>query len=416
MRLVHYFIILAALILSLGAILLIVTYSTHPTLFCVAEGLIVLTLILLVIFYRRTLHPLDIIIGGMELLREQDMSTRLAHTGQADTDVIVDTFNNMQQRLRDEHLRLSEQNMFLDLLIKASPMGVVECDIDGNITNTNPAAQRMMTAEVRHQLDVLPVGQSATIRLSDSQIYHITHPTFLDRGHQHPFYLITPLTDEVMDAERAAYGRVIRMIAHEVNNHVASIDGTLGVINTADIDPQAQEAIDACRERTQQMAEFVTRFASVVKMPQPDTLLCDLGEELQATMPTVRALCHHHHIHLDVDISDAATPVNIDTILFSQAITNIVKNAIESIESLGTNHQGHVWIHQEGRTITIADNGRGIDAETARHLFTPFFSTKPDGQGIGLLIVREVLTRHHCHFTLTTDADSITRFVINLPS
>ena len=76
----------------------------------------------------------------------------------------------------------------------------------------------------------------------------------------------------------------------------------------------------------------------------------------------------------------------------------------------------HTREGQGGGSLVITDNGRGISPEAAQHLFTPFFSTKPQGQGIGLLLIRDILTAHGCTFTLQTDpADHLTRFTILFP-
>ena len=75
-----------------------------------------------------------------------------------------------------------------------------------------------------------------------------------------------------------------------------------------------------------------------------------------------------------------------------------------------------VQVDPSAKTITITDNGRGISPEAAQHLFTPFYSTKPQGQGIGLLLIRDILTSHGCTFSLLTDpTDYLTRFTINFP-
>jgi nitrogen-specific signal transduction histidine kinase len=68
-------------------------------------------------------------------------------------------------------------------------------------------------------------------------------------------------------------------------------------------------------------------------------------------------------------------------------------------------------------TLTITDNGHGIPESISKNLFTPFFSTKPQGQGLGLLLIRDILTSHHCTFNLLTDSeDHLTRFTIQFPS
>ena len=86
-----------------------------------------------------------------------------------------------------------------------------------------------------------------------------------------------------------------------------------------------------------------------------------------------------------------------------------MKNAVESIKEKG----GHVVITTVPTQLTITDNGRGISPEVAQNLFTPFYSTKPQGQGLGLLLIRDILTAHGCTFSLLTDPnDQLTRFTI----
>ena len=393
MKITYYFLLLSLLIVGLFALLMRLTFNVHPTIFYVAEGMLVVVLIFLVVFYRKVIRPI------------------VAPSGQKETDEIVKTFNALITRLRNEHLRLDEQNSFLNLLIDASPMGVILCDLSGNVKSMNPAAQKMLTPAISEAMKTLPLGEDTTLRLSNSQIYHLSHLSFLDRGYQHPFFLIESLTSEVMKAEKVAYEKVIRMIAHEVNNNVAGIVSTLDLIGEELHSDTSKEALDASRERTQKMAEFVTRFANVVKIPEPQLTLCDLSEEVEACHSFLEGLCQTHHIHLTFHLTDEAIPVHLDTTLFQQALVNIVKNAIESITD-----KGEITITTVPKTLTITDNGRGISPEVAQHIFTPFYSTKPQGQGLGLLLIRDILTKHGCTFTLLTSPDDgLTRFTIVFP-
>ena len=98
----------------------------------------------------------------------------------------------------------------------------------------------------------------------------------------------------------------------------------------------------------------------------------------------------------------------MDSALFEQVLVNIIKNAAESIGTGGT-----ITIRTSSPArIEVVDNGPGITKETEAKLFSPFFSTKPNGQGIGLIFIREVLMRHGCSFSLRTYADGLTRFRI----
>ena len=289
-------------------------------------------------------------------------------------------------------------------------MGVIQCDLDGNITSMNPAAREMLSASVEETIYALPLGETTTVRLpGEPQLFRISHQSFPDRGYQHPFFLIESLTSEVRLAEKAAYERVIRMIAHEVNNSVAGIIGSL----TGDK-----------AERLTALSDFVTRFAEVVKIPQPQLQLCDLSEEVDACRPFLENLCTQANVKIDFNLTDEAIPVHLDTVLFQQVLINIVKNAVESIgerlkvgNSTSGMNEGQVTITTSiPSKLVITDNGHGIPSSVATHLFTPFFSTKPQGQGLGLLLIRDILTSHHCTFSLlTSPEDRLTRFTIQFP-
>ena len=404
MKLRHYFLLLAVGIILMAGITLFVTFhvvgnqESPSLLFYLTEGLVVLMLIYLWGVYKKTIRPYDTLISGMELVKELDLTTRLAMSGQHETDIIVRTFNDLLNRLRSEHLTLEEQYTFLSLLIDASPMGIVQCDIDGHITSMNPAACEFISPSIKEAMRTLPRGETTTIRIpGEPQLFRISHQSFPDRGFQHSFFLIEQLTSEVRRAEKAAYERVIRMIAHEVNNSVAGIIGSL----TGD------EA-----ERLTALSAFVTRFADVVKIPQPQLQLCDLSEEVEACRPFLENLCTIAHVRINFFLTDEAIPVRLDTVLFQQVLINIVKNAVESI---GEN-DGDITITTSPYKLVVTDNGHGIPSSVANHLFTPFFSTKPQGQGLGLLLIRDILSSHHCTFSLLTNPnDHLTRFTIQFP-
>lgn len=422
MKLKHYFLLLGVGIVLLAGVALFATFRSHPILFYATEVFVVVLLVYLWYFYRKTIRPYDTLIGGMELVRELDLTTRLAPSGQHETDIIVRTFNDLLARLRSEHLRLQEQYTFLNLLIEASPMGVIQCNIDGIITSMNPAAREMLSPSIEEAIHALPLGETTTVRIPGGpQLFRISHLSFPDRGFQHPFFLIESLTSEIRLAEKAAYERVIRMIAHEVNNSVAGIIGSL----TGD------EA-----ERLTALSSFVSRFAEVVKIPQPQLQLCDLSEEVEACRPFLENLCTQAHVHIDFHLTDEAVPVHLDTVLFQQVLINIVKNAVEAaspptplqrkrgVITITTyyqpaNHSTPLPFAGGaggGATLVVTDNGHGIPPTIAKNLFTPFFSTKPQGQGLGLLLIRDILTSHHCTFNLLTDPeDHLTRFTIQFP-
>ena len=430
MRIKGFFGILVFLLLVLGGGLLFLSSRLNLIYFYIGEGLVLFILCYLPFFYRKIVKPLNSIGSGMELLREQDFSSRLSPVGQYAADRIVNVFNRMMEQLKNERLRLREQNNFLDLLIKASPMGVILTTLDEDLSELNPMAQKMLgvrqedvlgkkmneiDSPLAAELANVPKGETATVRLNDSNIYRCTHSSFIDRGFQHPFFLIESLTDEVMKAEKKAYEKVIRMIAHEVNNTTAGITSTLDTVEQA---LSTEEGMDdicdvmrVCIERCFSMSRFITRFADVVKIPEPTLTPVDLNDLAFTCKRFMEGMCADRNIKLRLEIDETLKEVKMDASLFEQVLVNIIKNAAESIEK-----DGEIIVRTlSPATIEVVDNGKGISKEVEAKLFSPFFSTKPNGQGIGLIFIREVLMRHGCTFSLRTYADGLTRFRILFP-
>ena len=428
MRIKGFFYILVFLLLALGSVLLFLSSQLDTIFFYIGEGLILFILIYLTFFYRKIVKPLNTIGSGMELLREQDFSSRLSPVGQYEADRVVNIFNRMMEQLKNERLRLREQNNFLDLLIKASPMGVIITSLDEDLSELNPMALKMLGVRLEDvqgkkmkevdsplavELANLPKGEKVTVRLNDSNIYRCTHSSFIDRGFQHPFYLVETLTDEVMKAEKKAYEKVIRMIAHEVNNTTAGITSTLDTLEATFSEMQDTE--DICEvlrvsiERCYSMSHFITNFADVVRIPEPQTKMQPLNVVVFSCKRFMETICLNRNIRIMMELDPVSPVVNLDNSLFEQVLVNIIKNASESID-----HDGEIYIRTSRNPVCleIADTGKGIDKETEAKLFSPFFSTKRGGQGIGLIFIREVLQKHNCSFSLRTYADGLTRFRI----
>ena len=429
MKLKSFFFLLAFLLGVVWVVLLYIATEENGWKFYLAEGIISFCLIYLVYFYNKVIKPLNSIAGGMDLLRAQDFSSRLAPVGQQEADRIVQVFNRMMDQLKEERLRLREQNHFLDLLINVSPMGVVILTFDERIAMANKAAlaflgetsekdiqnktMTQLSSDLAEELSRLPKDATETIRQSDSHIYRCSRLSFVDHGFAHPFFLIESLTSEVMKAEKKAYEKVIRMIAHEVNNTVAGTTSALETIDDAlqtmeDTD-DVREVMKVCIERSFNMSQFITNFANVVKIPEPQTEEVGLNARVEACKIFMENVCQHRNIKLHMELCEENPIVEIDTSLFEQVLINIIKNSAESIDE-----GGEIVIRTTASPLMleVCDNGKGISKEIESKLFTPFFSTKPNGQGIGLIFIREVLMKHGFSFSLRTYPDGITRFRI----
>ncbi|MDE5919671.1 MAG: PAS domain-containing sensor histidine kinase, partial [Duncaniella sp.] len=373
MNATRLFALLCLLTLAIGVTLPFVMPWGKPL--AILASLTLVTLITELVLYRIIVRPHRVAEIGMDLLREQDYSTRLAPVGQRDADKIVALFNDLISRLKAEKLHAGEQNHLLNLLIDASPLGILSLDREGRIQIANASSARILGGEVKGKTlaeiaspiaakcATLAKGETAILRLSDNMVYRCSRLSFMDRGVSHPFFLVEILTEEVLMAEREAYGKAIRMIGHEVNNSMASVGSILSLL--LDIRPWGEEdtdiseAVMACSARVAGLSEFISSYSKVVKIPPVRKEGKNLAEFITRLRPLLGAMASDHAISLDLSIIDpSSASIGIDVPLLEQAVINIVKN---SVESIGDRPGGHIEISVTGsHRLTVTDNGPGI--------------------------------------------------------
>lgn len=377
--------------------------------------------------FRGIYLPQSAVARGIELIHSQDYNNRLVKVGESNSDRIVTLFNSLIDKLRAERLQNREQESLLKLLIEASPMGVVMLDFNNMVSMANLSFLKIFGIEKNSDIvgkeiteidndmvpDMIkvPLGKSEVVRKGNFRIYRIYHLNFVQNGFGREFYLLESLTDEIIRAEKSAYEKVIRTISHEVNNTMGGVRSVLEIIgeNTTDLD--IRKVVESCNRRCENMGSFIREYAEVVKLPNPVMTSLDLRNEIENMLPFLQSLTPEN-VKLKYVRNTSPAIVRADAGLLQQVILNIVKNAIESI-----NDEGYVEIEVKtlpnNIILIISNNGIPIDDKTSSQLFTPFFTTKPDGKGIGLTLIREVLMRHSADYSLVSGADRITRFTIS---
>ena len=376
--------------------------------------------------FRGSYLPQNAVARGMELIKAQDYNNRLVKVGEPNADRIVSLFNSLIDKLRAERLLNREQESLLKLLIDASPMGVVMLDFNNNITMVNsaflkishcsgndmPVGKNVMQIEggiIRDMLKV-PLGESEIIREGNFNIYRCYHLNFLQEGFKREFFLLESLTEEIMKAEKAAYEKVIRTISHEVNNSMGGVRSVLEITKDVIEDPEIKKVIESCDNRCEQMGNFIREYAEVVKIQAPVKKPFDLGREISIMQPFLQNMLSEC-ISLRYMPPESKIIINGDSGQIQQVVLNIIKNAAESMPGTG---EIEIKMEEsvEGVNLKISNNGSPISAEVGKYLFTPFFTTKPRGKGIGLTFIREVLNRHNADYSLSTGEDGITTFNI----
>ena len=411
-------IIWLTLIFALFLVLAIYTFhKDNPLLLIISEFVVPLLYAVTIWMIIRSLKPISNISRSLNLLKEGDFNITLVKTGNSEVDNIIEVYNSMINRLREERLSVREKNHFLDLLIESSPLGIVILDLDDRIIDINKAGSRCLAisdqdykgkyltevdSRLANEISRINYEEKQLIVLADGQKFLCHKLFFMDHGFKHPFYIIEEFTEELRKAERDAYGKLIRMMAHEVNNTIGSVNSIMSSIQSnpdSFIDSDREDVVrmlGIAIQRNYQMNRFMQNFSNVVKLPLPEKEKMDLNESVMIVIDSYSSLLKENNVNVKVSLDSSSPLIFADRSQMEQVFSNIIKN---SAEAVGQNGQIHISTKIKPISISFEDNGTGLTKEVSEKLFTPFFSTKPGGQGIGLTLVREILTNHSFSFS-----------------
>jgi two-component system nitrogen regulation sensor histidine kinase NtrY len=453
---------LAAYLIGLHAAFFALTlwlYHQRPLVVVIVELVLLASLVAGIALIGRVLQPLDYARRFHDLLQDQNYAARLQQAPNDELAGTVALFNGMLDALYQERLKLGEQRGFLDRLLEATPSAVIAFDFDGRISVMNASALALLglsncigrtlaecaqdhgtvvagldepgrrrSADLLAQLDALPLGESRLLVDFDGRRYRATRSHFFDRGFARHFLLIEELTEELESSEKATYEKLVRVLAHEVNNTVAATGSVLDSLLfyqpqlTASDSADFSTAIEAVKRRNVSLGEFIERFTRVVKMPAAEPRPADVRGMVEGILQLYREPCRSRGMSIEWTRCDAIPAQPLDGNLMEPALLNIVKNAMEAVDATARETgSGGGYIHLElarepGRIrLSVIDSGNRLGEVPAGQMFTPFFTTKKGGQGIGLLFVREVLNRHGFAFRLASSGEGETRFDIWIP-
>ncbi|HEX7679169.1 MAG TPA: ATP-binding protein, partial [Thermoanaerobaculia bacterium] len=289
----------------------------------------------------------------------------------------------------------------LQKIVEASPSGIVICDCDGKVQQANPAAQRLLVEPaVAEALPLVAPGESRLVTLAGARRLKVWHAEFRDRGFAKTFFVLEEMTEELRLTEKTAYEKLIRMMSHEVNNSVGAVRSLMeSVLRYAEqVSPDDRNdftnALTIAAARIESLNRFMTGFADVVRLPPPHPREVELAFVIEDIATLLRPELEQRRIALRAGVAHD-TKVRVDQSQFEQVVINVIRNAMESI-----GQEGEIAVLWRDGVLSVADTGHGIDPEARDELFTPFFTTKREGRGLGLTIVSEILTNHHLPFTL----------------
>jgi nitrogen fixation/metabolism regulation signal transduction histidine kinase len=355
--------------------------------------------------FSRWSHSIRAVADGIGSLRDRDFSVSVTPTGPDEIGDLTAEYNSLGESLRRERLNLYQRELLLDTVVQTTPLALVLTNANDHIVFGNIAARQLFRAGRKIEgirfgelladspqplRDAVDGGVDTLFSVSqgtEAEIFHLSHRPFMLNSQPHRLLLFKQLTREMAAQEVAIWKKVIRVIAHELNNSLAPITSLAHsgqVLASAPDAERLMRVFSTIEERASHLATFIDGYARFAKLPRPrpaavewKPLLAGLKDSL--SFRVLEPL--------------PSQPGWLDAPQIEQVLINLIKNAVES----GSREDDVTLAVRErdgGVAIEVRDRGSGLTEEVLRDALLPFYSTKPKGTGLGLTLCREIVDAH----------------------
>lgn len=379
---------------------------------------LVVTLVLATRLRHQVVYPLYTLSNLLEALREGDYSLRGSRGQRRDAigDVVWEV-NTLSQTLRDQRLKVEETSALLGKIIAAIDIGLFSFDDELKLRLINPAGERLLSQRAGFALgksatalgldDLLAIEGSGTVKRAfggSSGRWDVRRFTVREGGKPNDLLVVTDLSRALREEERQAWQRLIRVLGHELNNSLAPIKSMAGTLSSVlgqqplpdDWREDTEYGLRIIGDRADALGRFMVGYSTLARLPPPRRQQAEIEPLLR------RVIGLEQRLHVVLADGPAIT-LAIDPDQIEQALINLVKNAVEA--SLPQHGAVELrWSADAGEVrIEVLDEGLGLSSSD--NLFVPFFTTKPGGSGIGLVLARQIVEAHDGALTLEDRRD-----------
>ena len=343
---------------------------------------------------------------GVLSLKDRDFSMSVTGTTHDEVGELVANYNGLGDRLRVERQSLFQRELMLDTVIHATPLALVLTNNADAVVYSNSSARRLFAEGRKLEGDKFsrylerapaPLREAIdrggdtlfTLEISgEPEVYHVSQRGFLLNAVPHRLLLLKQLTREINSQEVATWKKVIRVIAHELNNSLAPISSLAHsgqILADTPPDPeQLRRIFSTIEDRARHLAGFIEGYAKFAKLPQP-------------RLAPVAWLVLLERLRVVVSFKLAgslpARGASFDTAQIEQALINLLQNARESGADPAS-IELEVTPVAQGFSIEVRDRGPGFTSTALENALVPFYSTKQSGTGLGLTLCREIVEAH----------------------
>ena len=353
----------------------------------------------------RVVHPLQSLANMLEALREGDYSLRGRRIDPEDAlgEVMVEV-NSLSRTLYDQRLEALEAGVLLGKIIAEIDIAVFAFDPERRLRLVNRAGEALLgfaSAELigrtAADLGLEPLLDESSGRIvgrifpGGAGRWEIRRRRFREGGRPHELLVISDLSRALRDEERQAWRRLVRVIGHELNSSLTPIKSMAGTLRKLigreplpdDWREDAEAGLEIIHDRAESLGRFMGAYARLARLPVPTRRPAEFGT-------LVRRVASLHGARVAIE-GGPETALALDPDQIEQVLINVIKNAVEAAGDAGSVRVR--WRALGDRLLVeIEDDGPGL-AHT-ENLWVPFFTTKPGGTGIGLVLSREIIENH----------------------
>jgi PAS domain S-box-containing protein len=370
----------------------------------------------------RVVLPLQTLSNLLAALRESDFSIRARNASGRGAPLddplgaVMLEVNELAATLHDQRLGALEAGALLRTVMVEIDVAVFTFDGSQALRLVNRAGERLLgraaddlLGRTADELGLEACLAGASPRIADATFpggsgrYEVRRTTFRQEGRPHQLLVLADVSRPLRDEERQAWQRLIRVIGHEINNSLAPIKSIAGSLESmlardampADWNDDMKRGLAVIAARSDSLSRFTTAYARLAKLPAPRPDNIDV--------PALVTRVCRVETRLTVRVDGPAMTLRADPDQLEQLLINVVRNGVDAAlqtggrVAVGWKHEArvfHLWVDDEGTGLTNASN-----------LFVPFFTTKPGGSGIGLVLSRQIAEAHGGSLTLENRMD-----------